>query len=173
MKSLILLLAVSQDNSKFFPAIISESVEVEYSDWYYLKLTSDTTEDSCKDKDDLSSQILENICTKLSVPSTSFLITSLDTLSAGIISTNLSLLTPLPGLHNNLSNLQLSSPEFDICQQKYSLALLLHDKSHLVFEDDSNLHEVSILIHDKSHHMYGKVLFELTIMSATYTFLTA
>ena len=157
MKSLILILAVSQANHRFLSAL-SENVngpEVSYSDWYYLKLTSDTTEDSCKDKDDLSSQILENICTKLSVPSTSFLITSLDTLSVGIISTNLSLLTPLPGLHTNLSNLQLSSPEFDICQQKYSLALLLHDKSHLVYGDDT--YDVSIL---QSFYLKGVMMLE-------------
>ena len=133
MNSFLLILAVSQSNPKFLPANC-EKVNVpgiEYSDWYYLKLTSETQEESCQDKEDPSSQILENLSTKLSVPSTSFLITSLDTLSAGIISTNLSLLHPLPGVHNNLSNLQISSPEFYICHQKFSLALLLHDRTDI------------------------------------------
>ena len=130
MKYLVMIIAVTQASHKLVP-------NLPYSNWYYLKLTSDIKPvHSCQDQEDPSSQILDNLSTKLSVPQTSFLITSLDTLSAGIISTNLSLLTPLPGLHTNLSNLQISSPEFNICGQQYSLALLLHDRSYLVGGED-------------------------------------
>ena len=109
------------------------------SDWYYIKLTSEQSVHSCQGKENPTSDLLENLSNKLSVPETSFLITSLDTLSAGIISTNLSLIHPLPGLHTNMSSLQLSSPVFNICGQQYSLALLLHENSHLQRHQISHL----------------------------------
>ena len=106
------------------------------SDWYYMTLTSAQPDDSCEDEDNPSADILENLSSKLHVPQNSFFITSLDSLSAGIISTNLSLLHPLPGLHTSLSNLQLTSPDFSICGEQFSLSLLLHEHSHLVHRQE-------------------------------------
>ena len=117
--------------------------ELSVSDWYYIKLTSEQPDHSCQGKENPTSEMLENLSNKLSVPETSFLISSLDTLSAGIISTNLSLLNPLPGLHTNMSRLQLSSPVFNICGQQYSLALLLHENSHLL--EGEQRHQISHL----------------------------
>ena len=110
----------------------SQGMMFPVSDWYYMKLTSAEPEDSCEDGDNPSADILENLTNKLDVPQNSFFITSLDSLSAGIISTNLSLLHPLPGLHTSLSNLQLTSPDFSICGEQFSLSLLLHERSHPV-----------------------------------------
>ena len=129
---LIVLLIITSSQAKDDLSNYLSGQEVhEQSDWYYIKLTSEEPDHSCQDKENPTSDILENLSTKLSVPKTSFLITSLETLSAGIISTNLTLLHPLPGLHTSLSNLQLSSPVFNICGQQFNLALLLHQNSHL------------------------------------------
>ena len=113
-------------------ALAQSENTVPMSDWYYMKLTSDQPDDTCEDEHNPSADILENLSNKLHVPQDSFFITSLDSLSAGIISTNLSLLRPLSGLHTSLSNLQLASPEFSICGEQFSLSLLLHEHSHLV-----------------------------------------
>ena len=140
---------------------ISHSLgDISISEWYYIKLTSDESDHSCQDNENLTSDILENLSTKLSVPETSFLITSLDTLSAGIISTNLTLLHPLPVLHTSLSNLQLSSPVFNICGQQFSLALLLHQHTHLVGGEERqgvSKYRMSNL----DHVLYNPILFTL------------
>ena len=102
------------------------------SKWYYIKLTSEEPDHRCQEKENLTFDILENLSTKLPVPETSFLIISLDIISAGIISTNLTLLHPLPVLNASLSNLQLSSPVFNICGRQFSLVLLLNQHTHLL-----------------------------------------
>jgi hypothetical protein len=131
---LIFLLLIYASQAK--DEILHNLIDLSASDWYYIKLTSDEPDHSCQGKENPISDILENLSTKLSVPDSSFLITSLDTLSIGIISTNLTLFHPLPGLHISLSNLQLSSPVFNICGQQFSLALLLHQNTHRVGEDE-------------------------------------
>ena len=102
------------------------------SDWFYIKLTAANPYQSCQDDYNPSLDILENLSQKLHVNQNMFVITSLDTLSAGIISTNLSLVHPLPELHTSLSTLQLTSPEFNVCGQQFSLALILHQNNHLL-----------------------------------------
>ena len=57
---------------------------------------------------------------------------SLDTLSAGLVTANLSIAGAGAGagLHTRLARLQLTSPTFQLCGQQFTLALLLHQPPH-------------------------------------------
>lgn len=120
----------------------------ESSDWYYLKLVTDALEGdnntdlyleddfttgNCKGDGELYQQFLDNLCTKLSVPAAFFSVFSLDTLSPGIISVNMSVSAPgsqRNSVHSGLSEMPVFSPEFLVCGHLYTLTLLLHQAEY-------------------------------------------
>jgi len=161
MNHLITVFCLISINYKltFTESYVQESIRngtlESFSDWYYLKLVTDALEDdnntdpllnddfnigSCRDGE-LYQQILDNLCTKLSVPPETFSVFSLDTLTPGIISVNMSLV-PVLGLaldlvHVHLSEMPVYSPIFYICDNTYTLSLLLHDADY--YHQDVNL----------------------------------
>ena len=94
---------------------------------------------------ELYQQVVDNLCSKLSVEPTTFSVFSLDTLSAGwkrigfscysscpgIITLNLSLVDPPPLLHLHISEMPIYSSDFYLCSRLYTLSLLLHDRDYL------------------------------------------
>ena len=118
--------------------------EVEYSDWYLLKLSpfeeeeEGNTTKEMEEPANLSSALLTSLATKLSVSPKVFKVNEFK-VDSGTISANLSVRwTGLaPSTHSRLASLQLTSPTFPLTgtsSRPYTLALLLHArKQHLSF----------------------------------------
>ena len=131
--------------------------ELEYSDWYLLKLSPEeeegnSTESLMEEPANLSSALLTSLATKLSVSPKVFKVNefTVDS-STSTISANLSVRwTGLaPSTHSRLASLQLTSPTFPLLNSRpYTLALLLHArKQHLYLPSPSlNPHSLGLLL---------------------------
>merc|ERR1711936_699192 len=170
--SLLVSALSSSDTASLLSTEITEEQE-DYSDWYYLKLVSADEQDFNVSNDEdntlmigdcqegeLYQQIVDNICSKLSVQPSPFSVFSLDTLSTGVISLNVSLVWPPPLLHLHLSEMPVYSPVFYLCSRLYTLALLLHDRDYLHQEVSETLPDVEI---------FTKTLLLLTFLTVLIT----
>ena len=131
--------------------------ELEYSDWYLLKLSPEeegnSTESLMEEPANLSSALLTSLATKLSVSPKVFKVNefTVDS-STSTISANLSVRwTGLaPSTHSRLASLQLTSPTFPLLNSRpYTLALLLHArKQHLYLPPSPSLnpHSLGLLL---------------------------
>ena len=114
--------------------------------WYYIKLTSTELEASCDVDENPAEDIKENLANKLNVSSNRFHITTLDSLTTGVITANLSLDHLLPVFHRRLSMLQDNSPLFIVCGFQYNLAMMMHSSkfsSNKKLRQQSNRSNVS------------------------------
>ena len=132
--------------------------EVEYSDWYLLKLSpfeeeeGNSTNEMMEEPANLSSALLTSLATKLSVSPKVFKVNEFK-VDSGTISANLSVRwTGLaPSTHSRLASLQLTSPTFPLAgtsSRPYTLALLLHArKQHLYLPSPPlNPHSLGLLL---------------------------
>ena len=130
--------------------------ELEYSDWYLLKLSPEEegnfTESLMEEPANLSSALLTSLATKLSVSPKVFKVNEFK-VDSGTISANLSVRwTGLaPSTHSRLASLQLTSPTFPLAgtsSRPYTLALLLHArKQHLYLPSPPlNPHSLGLLL---------------------------
>ena len=137
----------------------SMTKELEYSDWYLLKLSPEegnitTTKENLDDEDtavNLSSALLSSLATKLSVSPKVFKVNQFTVDSTtSTISANLSVRWRGlgPSTHSRLASLQLTSPTFPLPNRPYTLALLLHaKKQHLYLPSPSlNPHSLGLLL---------------------------
>ena len=129
--------------------------ELEYSDWYLLKLSPEegnSTESLMEEPANLSSALLTSLATKLSVSPKVFKVNEFTVDSAtSTISANLSVRWKglAPSTHSRLASLQLTSPTFLLTSSRsYTLALLLHArKQHLYLPSPSlNPHSLGLLL---------------------------
>ena len=132
--------------------------ELEYSDWYLLKLSPEegnitTTKENLDDDTavNLSSALLSSLATKLSVSPKVFKVNQFTVDSTtSTISANLSVRWRGlgPSTHSRLASLQLTSPTFPLPNRPYTLALLLHaKKQHLYLPSPSlNPHSLGLLL---------------------------
>ena len=129
--------------------------ELEYSDWYLLKLSPGEEEGNSPEIEEpanLSSSLLSSLATKLSVSPKVFKVNEFTVDSAtSTISANLSVRWKglAPSTHSRLASLQLTSPTFLLTSSRsYTLALLLHArKQHLYLPSPSiNPHSLGLLL---------------------------
>ena len=129
--------------------------ELEYSDWYLLKLSPEEGNITTTKDDDtavnLSSALLSSLATKLSVSPKVFKVNQFTVDSTtSTISANLSVRWRGlgPSTHSRLASLQLTSPTFPLPNRPYTLALLLHaKKQHLYLPSPSlNPHSLGLLL---------------------------
>ena len=129
--------------------------ELEYSDWYLLKLSPEegnTTKEILEEPAiNISSALLNSLATKLSVSPKVFKVNEFTVDSTtSTISANLSVRWRglAPSTHSRLSSLQLTSPTFPLPNRPYTLALLLHaKKQHLYLPSPPlNPHSLGLLL---------------------------
>ena len=129
--------------------------ELEYSDWYLLKLSPGEEELNSTEVEEpanLSSSLLSSLATKLSVSPKVFKVNEFTVDSAtSTISANLSVRWKglAPSTHSRLASLQLTSPTFPLTSSRsYTLALLLHArKQHLYLPSPSlSPHSLGLLL---------------------------
>ena len=135
--------------------------EVEYSDWYLLKLSpfeeeevNNSTKVKMEEPANLSSALLTSLATKLSVSPKVFKVNQFTLEHSGTISANLSVRWKglAPSTHSRLASLQLTSPTFPLTgtsSRPYTLALLLHArKQHLYLPSPPsfNPHSLGLLL---------------------------
>ena len=133
----------------------SMTKELEYSDWYLLKLSPEegnTTKEILEEPAiNISSALLNSLATKLSVSPKVFKVNEFTVDSTtSTISANLSVRWRglAPSTHSRLSSLQLTSPTFPLPNRPYTLALLLHaKKQHLYLPSPPlNPHSLGLLL---------------------------
>jgi hypothetical protein len=119
------------------PYIRSEVEEFVFSPWYFLVLYIVNRSSSLPaDITSISSEISESLSSKLSVPSSVFLISTIVKYSSSspFMSVNLSLVSPIiPNLHHRLCNLSKDSPFFWIRGTKLELYQVRHEKNQHIY----------------------------------------
>ena len=119
------------------PFLHSDVEEFIFSPWYFLVLSIVNRSSSLPaDVTSISSDISESLSSKLSVPSSVFLISSIVKYSSSspFLSVNLSLVSPsIPNLHHRLCNLHKESPFFWIRGTKLELYQVRHEKNQHVY----------------------------------------
>ena len=118
----------------YFPSEVEEFV---FSPWYFLVFSTVNKSSSLPATISLiSSEILESLSSKLSVPSSVFFITSIVkyTTSDTFLSVNMSLVTPLiPNLHQELCTLHKKTPFFMIGGTMVELYQVKHQYNQHIY----------------------------------------
>ena len=118
------------------PYINPSITEFEYSTWYFLYLVLyDKTLPAAVDESPTSLQITQSLSSKLFVPPSTFLVSSVEvSVSEESISINMSLTNlSIPHLHTRICHLERDSPFFLLDRKKYRLVQVIHDKNRHLF----------------------------------------